>query len=145
LFLLTALLFSLLFLTGCAGLLLGGDPQQEVRQAAEKYWGARVAGDWITCYKYEDLSKLQKQSLSQYVNQQGNLIYKSAVVTGVEMKGDDEAEVQVTLEYYLPAFGTSHAFKTTFKNKWLKIDGKWYHHGGKRLMEKVTETKGGGD
>ncbi len=124
-------------LSSCAGLNLHPDPQSDVRKAAENYWSARVAGDWVTCYKYEEVSKLQEESLSQYVHRQGSLIYKSALVTGVEMKDPDHALVHVSLEYCLPAFGTSHAFKTDVKDTWVKIDGKWYHHVEKRLMDKM--------
>ncbi len=129
----------LFFLSSCAGLNLGSDPQSDVRQAAENYWQARVAGDWVACYKYEEVSKLQKESLSQYVQHSGNLIYKSAVVTGVEMKGPDKALVHVSLEYCLPAFGTSRAFKTDSRDTWVKIDGKWYHHVENRLMNKMNQ------
>ncbi len=132
------LLLATVFLSSCAGLNLRPDPQSDVRQAAENYWNARVAGDWVTCYKYEEVSKLQKESLSQYVHHQGNLIYKSAIVKGVEMKGPDKALVQVSLEYCLPAFGTSHAFKTDSKDTWVRIDGKWYHHVEDRLMDKMN-------
>ena len=138
------LLAGLFLLSSCAGLNLRPDPQSDVRQAAENYWNARVAADWVTCYKYEEVSKLQKESLSQYVNRQGNLIYKSARVTGIEMKGPDEAMVQVALEYYLPAFGTNHAFKTVLKNKWVRLGGKWYHHVEKRLMQGNDKKEGGG-
>ena len=142
-FLLTIVLLGV---AGCAGLGHGGDPQQDLRQAAEKYWAARVAADWITCYKYSDVAKLQKESLSGYVRHQGNLIYKSAVVGAVEMKGDDEAIVHVAIEYYVPAFGTSEAFKTTLKNKWVRLDGKWYFHVEKGLMERMgkNEAREGG-
>ena len=129
-------------LSGCAGLHLGHNPREEVRQAAENYWKARVAGDWVTCYKYEEVSKLQKESLAEYVHRQGSLIYKSARIVGVEMKGPDRAVVTVALEYYLPAFGTSHAFKTNVQDNWAVIDGKWYHNVDKRLMKDNEQGKG---
>lgn len=128
---------TILGLSACAGINLQGNPGQDVRQAAEDYWKARVAGDWITCYKYEEVSRSGKVRLSQYVQTQGNLIYKSARIEGVSM-GDQgkKAVIKVAVEYYLPAFGTSNAFKSTLSDKWIKMDGKWYHHKNKRLAER---------
>jgi len=113
-------------LSSCAGLQIKS-PEEKLLPRAEEFWAARVAGDSITCYKLEEVSKTGKQPASIYVRKHGGLVYKSAEVTGTEVNGED-ATVKVKLSYIIPAFGSRNAFNTETVDSWKLIDGEWYHH-----------------
>lgn len=94
---------------------------------AETFWSARVAGDLITCYKFEEVSKTGKQPVSTYVRGHGALVYKSAEITETDINGE-EAIVKVKISYIIPALGSRNAFNTEIVDSWKLIDGEWYHH-----------------
>jgi len=94
---------------------------------AETFWEARVAGDLITCYKFEEVSKMGKQPASIYIRKHGGLVYKSAEITETEVNGE-EATVKVKLSYIIPALGSRNAFNMEAVDSWKLIDGEWYHH-----------------
>ena len=113
-------------LSSCAGLQIKSQ-EERLLSRAETFWAARVAGDLITCYKFEEVSKTGKQSASVYVRGHGGLIYKSAEITGTDVNGE-EATVKVKLSYIIPALGSSNAFNMEAVDSWKLIDGEWYHH-----------------
>ena len=94
---------------------------------AEEFWAARVAGDSITCYNFEEVSKTGKQPVSAYVRSHGGLVYKSAEITDTDINGE-EATVKVKLSYIIPAFGSRNVFNTETVDSWKLMDGEWYHH-----------------
>ena len=128
-------LFVLFLLAGCAGLKLSEGSAETLHQRAQEFWDARVAGDLVTCYKYELNAKLKKMSLTDYIKSKGNLIYKTAKVLSVSLKDDSVAEVKVSLEYALPAFGTSRIMKSIITEKWSKVDGVWYRQEEDKLKK----------
>ena len=113
-------------LSSCAGLQTKS-PEDRLLPRAREFWAARVAGDSITCYKFEEVSKTGKQPASVYVRRHGGLIYKSAEVTGTDINGED-ATVKVKLSYIIPALGSRSAFNMEAIDRWKLIDGEWYHH-----------------
>ena len=113
-------------LSSCAGLQIKS-PEERLLSRAETFWAARVAGDLITCYKLEEVSKMGKQPASIYVRKHGGLVYKSAEVTGADVNGE-EATVKVKLSYIMSALGSSNAFNMEAVDSWKLIDGEWYHY-----------------
>jgi hypothetical protein len=113
-------------LSSCAGLKIKS-PEEKLLPRAEAFWAAKVAGDLVTCYNFEEISKTGKQSISSYVRRHGGLVYKSAEVTGIDANGE-EATVKVKLSYIIPALGSHSVFNTETVDKWKLIDGEWYHH-----------------
>jgi hypothetical protein len=113
-------------LSSCAGFQIKS-PEERLLPRAETFWAARVAGDSITCYKLEEVSKTGKQPASVYVRKQGGLVYKSAEITETDINGN-EAIVKVKLSYIIPALGSRNAFNTETVDSWKLIDGEWYHH-----------------
>jgi hypothetical protein len=113
-------------LSSCAGLQIKS-PEERLLSRAEIFWAARVAGDSITCYKLEEVSKMGKQPASVYVRKHGGLVYKSAEITDTDINGE-EAIVKVKISYIIPALGSRNAFNTDTVDSWKLIDGEWYHH-----------------
>lgn len=123
----------IVFSAACADISIAQNSSQDLRKRVEEFWQARVAGDWVTCYKYEEVGKLKKAALSDYVRHQGNLIYKSAKVLGVKIDKKGSAEAKVAIEYAVSALGVNDIFKRNIVDKWVYIDGDWYHHIEKHL------------
>lgn len=113
-------------LSSCAGLKIKS-PEEKLLPRAEAFWAARVAGDLVTCYNFEEVSKTGKQPVSAYVRDHGGLVYKSAEVTGIDVNGE-EASVKVKLNYIVPALGSRNTFNMEAVDRWKLIDGEWYHH-----------------
>ena len=130
------LIVFLAVLSSCAGL-QNKSPEERLLPRAEEFWAARVAGDSITCYKLEEVSKTGKQPASAYVRGHGGLIYKSAEVTETDVNGED-ATVKVKLSYIIPALGSRNTFNTETVDRWKLIDDEWYHHQGKSLSDAIS-------
>jgi hypothetical protein len=130
------LIVFLAVLSSCAGLQIKS-PEERLLPRAEEFWAARVAGDLITCYKFEEVSKMGKQPVSVYVRKHGGLVYKSAEITGTDIDGE-EATVKVKLSYIIPALGSSNAFNMETVDRWILIDNEWYHHQGKSLSDAIS-------
>ncbi len=136
-------ILSLVLVSACMATASGKETaidSDALQARAENFWKARVAGDLVACYPYEEDAKLKKVSLTDYVQSKGNLIYKSFKILGITKKGPEKAIVKVEIGYVLPAFGTSHVLKAVSNEEWVKIDGDWYHHVGKNLQEKLQSN-----
>jgi hypothetical protein len=120
------LIIFLAVLSSCARLQTRS-PEERLLSRAETFWAARVAGDLITCYKFEEVSKTGKQPASAYVRSHGSLVYKSAEIAETDVNGE-EGIVKVKLSYIIPALGSSNAFNMKAVDSWKLIDGEWYHH-----------------
>ena len=120
------LIIFLAVLSSCAGFHVKS-PEEKLLPRAEEFWAARVAGDSITCYKLEEVSKTGKQPVSAYVRSHGGLVYKSAEITETDINGE-KAIVKVKLSYVIPALGSRNAFNMETVDSWKLIDGEWYHH-----------------
>ncbi|MGQ9500248.1 MAG: hypothetical protein ACUVQ6_07920 [Dissulfurimicrobium sp.] len=125
-------------LSACAGL-QQKTSEERLLARAKAYWAAMVAGDTVSAYQYEEVSKTGAQPISAYVRRVG-VIYKSADVTGVKIEGD-RAVVDVKMSYLIPAMG-SHVFNSDTKDVWLIMDGDWYHH-AEGIMKELNKTEGG--
>lgn len=121
-----------LLLTGCPGDSgkSGGVSHRsivELEQRARGFWAARMAGDLIATFEYEDAKLSGSTSLQQYVTSRGALVYKRAEVKGAECTGGTEdCVVQVAVEYILPAMGTK-PIASEIKDPWHLVDGQWVH------------------
>jgi len=105
--------------------LFGPDDKERLKQSAQKYWNAKLTGDTITCYQLEEPAFRKKMPLSIYARP-GNLIFKEVKVDQIAID-DDNATVTVKIKYIIPALGSKLVFPSTVKDKWKKVDGKWYH------------------
>lgn len=89
------------------------------------YWQARVAGDLITQYQYEQSKATGKLSLQQYVSGSGSMSFLKARVLDVQLTDSKAAEAKVAIEARFP--GLSMLYKSVIEDRWVKIDGEWYH------------------
>lgn len=113
-------------LAACAGPgLRPGAGAEALRERAEAFWAARVAGDVIKAYEYEKVKATGQVTLANYARK-GGLVYRKAEVRGVELGQGDVATVKVYIEYLLPGMG-QHLIKGVIDDRWERIDGRWYH------------------
>jgi len=116
--------------------------EDSLQKVAKKYWNSKLTGDVITCYQFEDPAFKEKVSLSSYAKH-GSLVYKDVKIGGVNIKGAS-GTIEVKIEYFIPAMGSKAVFKSEFKDKWKKIDKKWYHVTNlEPAFIKMTKKKGG--
>ena len=137
-YIITGLIILMLFLPSLsyAGLFSRGE-DENLKQKAVKYWNSKLTGDMITCYQLEEPAYQKAVPISQYVKG-GNVIYKDVSVKNIQIDGDN-ATVTVKLHYIIPALGSRLVFPDTVKDKWRKIEGKWFHH--RKIATPKIQTK----
>lgn len=105
----------------------GLSQMNELEERARLFWKARVAGDLLTTYEYEDAKPLGTMSLQSYVSGRGGLHYKRADVRHAECGRPEEGcIVHVDVEYVLPALA-GKPISAAVNDSWVSINGQWYH------------------
>lgn len=106
-----------------------GDPATAVRERAQAYWAARVVGDHIKAFGFEEVSTRPDASLQRYLQGSGAIQYLSADVQEVVIKADDRASVRTKLSYRAPVPGLKRPLEGDAWTDWVLIKGSWYHAG----------------
>lgn len=115
-----------MILSACSTIGSLGDPADAVRERAQAYWAARVAGDHITAFGFEEVSTRPNASLQRYVQGSGAITYLSAEVLEVVIKDEDRASLRVKLAYRAPVPGLKRPLEGEAWFDWVRIDGAWY-------------------
>ncbi|MEW6727927.1 MAG: twin-arginine translocation signal domain-containing protein [Pseudomonadota bacterium] len=110
--------------TGCAML---KTPEESLRERAQAFWDARKAGDDITAYRFEELSKRPDSNLQSYLKGRAAIEYRKVEIKSVRLKTPTEAEVILDMSYTIPAIGLNKPIEGEVKDPWVLIDGQWYH------------------
>ncbi|MDX1605503.1 MAG: hypothetical protein R3202_04870 [Candidatus Competibacterales bacterium] len=100
-------------------------PVDGLQNRVQAFWEARVAGDPITAFQYEEVSVNDTVTLQQYARSKGNIRYRTAEVLDIHLLTPDEARAEVAIEGVIP--GLPDLYKGIVKDRWVKIDGTWYH------------------
>lgn len=101
------------------------NPLNTLDERARAYWDARVAGDLVATYELEIDKITGRLTLSQYVRRKGHIDYISAKVLNTEIIERDQAVANVVVEARVP--GLPGALTSEFKDKWVYVEGAWYH------------------
>lgn len=117
------LILGAALLLGCSG---GAQETEAVRVRAQTYWDARVDGDWVTAYEYEEISTRPDAMLQQYMANQGSLRYKSVTVKDVALTSAERANVKVEMLYFFPMRGATEPVQAEVDTVWVKQGGEWY-------------------
>ena len=101
-------------------------------QRVRVYWELVVNRDYARSYQYEYPVFRKKTDMTRYRARRSNplAVYRQAhVVDGVEIKENGLAEVKMLFEIALkpPGLKTPAVFKIRRPDKWVEIDGEWYH------------------
>lgn len=102
------------------------DSGEGLATRVQAFWKARVAGDLVTMYRYEEASTSGKITLQDYVRKKGNMDYLSAKVLDIEPSNDPlTAWARVDIEAKIQ--GLPGTYKRIFRDRWVKLDDGWYH------------------
>lgn len=89
------------------------------------YWAAREAGDEKTMYGMESAALPGGWLTPVVAAERGTGLSVSNAEIGKPAVQGDHAQVDVTAEVRVPAF--RKPMRTTTTDKWIRIDGVWYH------------------
>lgn len=124
-----AALITPMILSACATVGSFGDPASTVRERAQAYWAARVAGDHITAFGFEEVSTRPNANLQRYIQGRGSIKYLSADVQEVVIRDEGRASVRITLAYRAPVPGLKRPLEGEAWFDWVLINGAWYSAG----------------
>jgi len=106
-------------------LLSVAQPVTGLEQRVRAYWDAKVIGDAVSAYEYEAVKAKDEVPLSKYVRGTGKLIYKEVTVLNIEIVASGEASALLEMQVQVP--GMLEPLTTKAKDKWIAINGEWYH------------------
>lgn len=110
----------------------GAAPPSPLEERARAFWAARVAGDPVTAYDYEDLKFTKVMTLQMYASR-GGLIYRRANVLGSDCPaGKEECLVQMEVDFVIPQMNPKEVHTQKFDDPWVLVQGQWYHAFKKR-------------
>jgi hypothetical protein len=94
-----------------------------LEERAQAYWQARVKGKVEQAFTFEKPGSIEQSTyLKRLVT--SHVTFTSCVIQSIKEK-DDEAEVELQVQYLLP--GLSRSVSSSMLDKWVKIEGQWYH------------------
>lgn len=121
-------LFLLLFialLTGCAHVSATPDAGA-LRERAQAYWNAKLAGDPVTTWNFEETKALGQLTLAQYAKSSG-MMFTKVVITDARIESDGKGIVTIDTEYFVPGLRSKKPLQQTMADPWKWIDNQWYH------------------
>jgi len=94
-----------------------------LEERAQAYWQARAKGKVGQAFVFEKPGSIEQSTyLKKLVT--SHVTFTSCVIQSIKEK-DDEAEVELQVQYLLP--GLSRSVSSSMLDKWVKIEGQWYH------------------
>ncbi len=112
---------------GCHG---GNKAEGETLESRVRaYWSAKVAGDDLRAYEFEDLAVTGKMSRNQYVRGRSPMLrYHDYEIKSVEQQGEEaKVKVAVRYEFRYPTFPPLVS-SMVLTDTWTLHDGVWYRH-----------------
>jgi hypothetical protein len=91
------------------------------------FWKARKEGDLLTLYELEAVNVADQVSLRQYINNSGKLAYKDYKIIEIKSDSANAGHALIEVEVLVPGLGKS--IRSQFEDKWVNIEGQWYHLG----------------
>ncbi|NOT53068.1 MAG: hypothetical protein HOP18_00540 [Deltaproteobacteria bacterium] len=94
-----------------------------LEERARAYWQAREKGKLEQAFAFEKPGSIEQSTyLKKLATSQ--VTFTSCVIQSIQER-DDEAEVELQVQYLLP--GLSRSVSSSMLDKWVKIEGQWYH------------------
>lgn len=110
--------------------------EEMLRERVLQYWQHKINLDLDKAYEFEDPAYRAVENKVRYIRHHNidMVRWKSVEIQGIEI-ADDRAEVKLKLMVILllPGMKDEHAMPTFVNDRWVKVDGVWYHrfvHGG---------------
>lgn len=101
----------------------------QLKDRAEKRWGALVKRDFTTAYSYETPEYRKETSAKRFGAHFGaQARWHMATVSEVRYDRSDEATVSIALDFSFDLPTDETARTTSFiKEQWVRVDGTWWH------------------
>jgi hypothetical protein len=94
-----------------------------LEERAQAYWEARVKGKVEKAFTFEKPGSIEHFTYLKKLST-SHVTFTASVIQSIQEK-DDEAEVELQVHYLLP--GLSRSVSSSMLDKWVKIEGQWYH------------------
>jgi len=125
------LFFCLIIFAGCSikDTVKNGSGEEALRERVAMYWGHKIKEELDKSYVYEDPYYRNKVSMVNYIKEYNTRVVKwlSASTQSVNIK-DDTALVDVKLRVRVrPPQMKATEYDSLLQEKWVKVDGIWYH------------------
>ncbi len=109
-------------LAACAGI-VGGSPEQVVKERAQARWDALVKGDVKAAYGFLSPGTRAVTTEEVYASGVGKGFWKAVRVEKVTCGSEDNCEASGTIEYEYRGRRTS----TPFRETWIKSGSDWWY------------------
>lgn len=94
-----------------------------LEERTQAYWEARVKGKVEQTFKFEKPGSIEQIAYVKKLST-SPVTLTGSTIRSIKEKGD-EAEVELQVQYLLP--GLSRSVSSSMLDKWVKIEGQWYH------------------
>ncbi len=121
-------LFLMLFIVllgGCAHISATPDTES-LRERAQAYWNAKLSGDLVTTWNFEETRVRGQLTLAQYAKS-GGMMFTKIVITDVRIDSNGKGIVTMDTEYFVPGLRGKKPLQQTLTDPWKWIDNQWYH------------------
>lgn len=113
-----------------AGADKAGAQLESLAARVEKFWQARVIGDEVGAYEFDQAKALGTPTLQDYVSTPRRLGIKKFKVLNTEITGKNTAAAHMKVEIKIADI--PKPIEMMIKDPWIFIDGQWYHQTVKR-------------
>jgi hypothetical protein len=123
--------FFLIIFSGCSikEATKNGPDGGELRERVAAYWQLKVEEDFMKSYEYEAPYYRKQTNMMNYLKGINTSVVKYLTAAPADVKIDgDSARVNVQLRVRVkPPQMKSDEYTTQLTEKWVKVDGVWYH------------------
>ena len=112
-------------IVGMAFIIAVAQSNESLEARIRAYWDAKISGDAVLAYDYEEVKAKGLAPLSRYVRGTGNLNYQNVDVLNIQVISPEKATALLKMQILVP--GMREPLSTTVKDHWVQIDGEWYH------------------
>jgi hypothetical protein len=124
------LLILIPLLVSCAGHNFFMDDTGRLAQRAKARWAYVIEKNWQKAYEFETKGYRESHTLTQYKASFGTAVtWLNADVHKLEVdkvEGTATATIRLAIKVIIPGMGEQNTV-STFKEYWLKEDGKWWY------------------
>lgn len=142
--------FPLFFFHGCGtkDAVKSTTWDEDLKQHVNRYWTHKINREFDKAYDYEYLRVLKAMTREKYVelNSSPMITYRSFRVEQIETKGEDVADVRLSIVPIAKAPGAKpFEYPIIVTERWVRVNSSWYRVGKGVADSLIHEKEEGGD